>query len=141
MASMTRAEARKQKIRDEETLIASMKGMPVDSKTKGEFRKTSMWKEFRNRLKKERKVDAITGRKLTKTWNLHHMRFDPRKYTDLEEEYFMCLNNQMHDLLHVCVSETIKDPAFMERLNRVVKEHIKLNGGKDVRQWTKDLRK
>ena len=134
---MTRAESREAKRRSEESLIASMKGNRVTGKVKEEFRRTSVWKEFRSRLRKERKVDAITGRKLTKTWNLHHMRFDSRLYTELDEEWFMCLNNQMHEVLHICISETIKNPRFMKTLSDMVQKHISINEGKDVREWNK----
>lgn len=132
---MTRQEQRQEKLRKEQEFIDSIKGTHIDSKVKDLFRRTTIWKDFRNRLKKERKVDQLTGRKLTKTWNCHHQRFDSRLYTDLDEQYFSCLNNQMHDLLHICVSETIKNPDFMKNLNDLVEYHIKLNNGKDVKDF------
>ena len=138
---MTRAEAREKKNIEESMIVASMKGKPITSKEKNLFRTTSFWRNFRRSLKEKRKIDFLTGRKLTKTWNLHHMRFDPRLYTDLDEEYFMCLNNQMHELLHICISETMKNPHFLDKLREVVEYHIKLNKNKDVREWGKETRK
>ena len=132
---MTRKEQKEEKLKRELEFINSIKGQYIDGKTKNEYRKTSIWKDFRKSLKDKRKVDAITGRKLTKTWNNHHVRFDSRLYTDLDEEYFMCLNNQMHDLVHICVSETIKNPKFLDKLKEVVEWHIKVNNGKDVRDF------
>ena len=135
---MTRAEQKKEKLKKEQEFIKSCKGKYLNQQEKSKFRETTFWKEFRKGLKEKRKVDAITGRKLTKTWNCHHERFDSRLYTDLNDDYFLCLNNQMHDLLHVCVSETIKNPQFMKRLSEVVYYHIRLNNNKDVRDFRKE---
>ncbi len=132
---MTRKEIHERKLQREQELISSLKGKKITGKEKDLFRTTSVWKEFRNRLKAERKVDALTGRKLTKTWRCHHERFDSRLYLDLDERYFLCLNNQMHDVVHICVSETIKDPEFMNRLSEIVQFHIKINEGKDIKDF------
>ena len=132
---MTRKEIHERKLQREQELISSLKGKKITGKEKDLFRTTSVWKEFRNRLKAERKVDVLTGRKLTKTWNCHHERFDPALYLDLDERYFLCLNNQMHDVVHICVSETIKDPEFMNRLSEIVQFHIKINEGKDIKDF------
>ena len=59
----------------------------------------------------------------------------------MNDDYFLCLNNQMHDLLHVCVSETIKNPQFMKRLSEIVDYHIRLNDNKDVRDFRKEYEK
>lgn len=132
---MTRKEIHEEKLRKEQELISSLKGNIITGKLKELFRRTSVWNNFRKGLKDKRKVDFLTGRKLTKTWNCHHMRFDSRLYTDLDEEYFRCYNNQMHDLVHTCVSETIKNPDFMKKLTDEVNLHIKINEGKDVKDF------
>ena len=132
---MTRAEMKEEKERKEREFVSSIKGKKIDGKTKGEFRRTSFWKDFRKKLRKERKFDELTGRKLTKTWNCHHVRFEPGLYSDLDERYFMCLNNQQHDLVHTVVSETIKDPGYLDRLNAIVRWHLKVNDGKDVKDF------
>lgn len=138
---MTREEQKKEKLKKEKQFIESVKGKALNQQEKSKFRETTVWKDFRKELKEKRKVDAITGRKLTKTWNCHHERFDSRLYTDLNDNYFLCLNNQMHDLLHVCVSETIKNPQFMKRLSEIVDYHIRLNNNKDVRDFRKEYEK
>ena len=132
---MTRKEIHEEKLRKEQELISSLKGQVITGKLKELFRRTSVWNDFRKGLKNKRKVDFLTGRKLTKTWNCHHMRFDSRLYTDLDEEYFRCYNNQMHDLVHTCVFETIKNPDFMKKLTDEVNLHIKINEGKDVKDF------
>lgn len=138
---MTRKELQLEKAKKEKAFLESIKNKYLNQQEKTKFRETSVWKEFRKNLKEKRKVDAITGRKLTKTWNCHHERFDATLYTDLDENYFLCLNNQMHDLLHICVSETIKNPDFMKKLTQIVNYHIKLNNGKDVKDFRKEYEK
>lgn len=135
---MTREEKRYIKECKEKQFIESIKGQKIDGKTKAEFRKTNIWKNFRKRLFEERKVDALTGRKLNKTANCHHERFDPTLYSDLDENYFLMLNTQMHDWLHIAISETIKNPKFMDIAKELVEKHIQLNDGKDVKDFLKD---
>lgn len=137
---MTRKEQREEKLRKEKAFIDSIRGIYIDGIIKDLFRRTVFWNDFRKKLKAERKVDYLTGRKLTKTWNCHHMRFDPRLYTDLDEKYFRTYNNQMHDLVHICISETIKNPDFMKKLTEEVNLHIELNDGKDVRDYAKEAK-
>ena len=132
---MTRQQQKEEKLRKEKEFIDSIKGKHIDGKIKELFRRTLYWNGFRKDLNEKRKVDALTGRKLTKTWNCHHMRFNSKFYTDLDEEYFLCLNNQMHDFLHIAVSETIKNPKFLDKLKELVELHIKINNGKDVRDF------
>lgn len=132
---MTRKEQREEKLRKEKEFIDSIKGIFIDGKIKDLFRRTTVWNSFRKGLKEERKTDFLTGRKLTKTWNCHHMRFDSRLYTDLDKKFFRCYNNQIHELVHTCISETIKNPEFMKKLTDEVNLHIEINGGKDVRDF------
>ena len=137
---MTRKEQKELKLKKEREFIDSIRGKCIDGKTKNEYRTTLEWKNFRKKLKEERKVDALTGRKLTKTWNCHHMRFRPELYTDLNEQFFKCLNNQMHEWLHIAISETIKDPTFMDRAKELVLIHVEINNGKDVRDFSPSRR-
>lgn len=135
---MTKEERKYLKDLEEKRFVESIKGQKIDGKTKGKFRLTKIWKEFRKRLFEERKVDALTGRKLNKTANCHHERFDPTLYTDLNEDYFLMLNTQMHDWLHIAISETIKNPKFMDIAKEFVEMHIQLNDGKDVKDFLKN---
>lgn len=135
---MTRAEQKKLKEQKEKEFIESIKGKKIDGKTKGQFRLTTIWKKFRKYMSGKYKTDYLTHRKLKKGSPLHHMRFDPAIYTELDEKYFLLLSNSSHDLIHQCVSETIKDPNFMERLTYIVNKHIELNNGKDIKDFLKD---
>lgn len=134
---MTRAEQKELKLKKEQDFIKSIKGKAISGKFKDLFRATTVWKSFRKSMKDKYKVDFLTKRKLTKTWNLHHRNFRPTEYTNLKEESFRCLNNQQHDVLHVVISETIKDPDYLNRLCKEALDTIKFNEGKDVRDWIK----
>lgn len=135
---MTRAEQKKLKEKKENDFIESIKGKKIDGKIKEKYRLTSIWKTFRKFMSSKYKIDFLTHRKLQKKFNLHHVRFSPELYTDLDEKYFRCYNPNTHDILHWLVSETIKDPTFMKRITEEVEFHIKVNDGKDVKDFLKD---
>ena len=135
---MTRQERNYLKECKEKQFIESIKGQKIDGKVKAEFRKTEIWKNFRKYMYSKYKTDYLTHRKLKKGSPLHHMRFSPEQYTDLDEKFFLLISNASHDLIHQCVSETIKDPSFMERLTYIVNKHIEINNGKDIKDFLKD---
>lgn len=66
------------------------------------FRRTKQWLDFRKKMyDKYEGKDAITGEKLRKGWNLHHMDLNKDNYTDLSnEDNFLPLNKGTHDKLH-----------------------------------------
>jgi hypothetical protein len=73
----------------------------MNTKEKAKFRKTKEWKEFREYMKaKYNSKDPITGDKLRKNWNLHHMDLNSDNYTILDENNFLPLNKGTHELLH-----------------------------------------
>lgn len=70
-------------------------------KDKTKFRASKKWKEFRDRKRKEQKVDPITGAKLTRMANLHHLDLNKEHYEDLSDEsHFVFLNQAMHKVVH-----------------------------------------
>lgn len=70
-------------------------------KEKRKFRSGKKWKEFRDRIKEERKVCEITGAKLTKMWQLHHCDLHEENYEDLRnEDNFCALSWNMHKVVH-----------------------------------------
>ena len=79
-----------------------IEGQKYTQKNKTKFRATSRWKNFRASMyKKSGGLDEITGKPLRKGhWNLHHMDLNSSNYEVLEEDRFMCLNNQTHDFIH-----------------------------------------
>lgn len=97
-----------------------------ESKEKAKFRQTSIWKKFRQLLRKKRKVDFITGKPLYKGFQLHHLDMHLENYKDLNEDNYLTLNKSSHELLHFLFRysdwrEILKRIAFalerMEQLN------------------------
>lgn len=73
----------------------------MNSKDKAKFRTTAKWKEFREYMKSlYDNKDAITGERLRKGWQLHHLDLDSTHYTDLNPDMFIPLNAGTHELLH-----------------------------------------
>lgn len=102
----------------------------MNSKEKSKFRNTKSWKVFRQRLKQERKIDAITLKPLSKLYNLHHLieTSDEEVYTDLSDETkFACLNPQTHNTIEFLYSHAVKDKEFMSRVNNMIEEMLKLS--------------
>lgn len=124
---MTKEERKKEKRKKELEFVKSLFGKRLTSVLKNKFRSTYIWKDFRNEIKKKRKVDALTGRKLTKTWNLHHIRTDSKLYTDLDEKFYLAMNSQQHTVWHVIYEETRKNPQYIRILEESIMEALKLN--------------
>ena len=73
----------------------------MTAKERNSFRKTKLWQAFRKQIAKlYDNRDAITGDRLRKGWNLHHMDLDKQNYDKLIPEHFIPLNKGTHDLLH-----------------------------------------
>lgn len=124
---------KEEKLKKEQEFIKSIKGQQIDGKIKAKFRLTSVWKTFRKFMQDKYKVDFLTHRKLKRGWQLHHMNFLPTAYTDLNEECFICLNPQQHDVIHTIYSEYVKDTSYLDRLIDLIKKHYELNDGKDIK--------
>lgn len=85
------------------------------------FRYTETWKNFRKRLIVKQKVDPITGSKLGKLANCHHMDLDDEHYTDVSDEsHFVMLNKLSHDVVHFFFLKS--DPkAWRKRIKGLIK--------------------
>ncbi len=70
------------------------------SKEKAKFRATSVWKKFRELLKKERKVDFITKKTLRKGFQVHHCDLNENHYKDLNPLNFVTVNKNSHKIIH-----------------------------------------
>lgn len=69
---------------------------------KTKFRSSSKWIKFRRHMKaKQNDICFVTGTRLTRTANLHHICTDPEKYEDLtDEENFVFLSLTSHRTIH-----------------------------------------
>lgn len=75
--------------------------MTSSQKMKTTFRSSAKWKKFRSWIKKERRVDAVTGKPLLKGFNVHHCDLNEQHYTDISNpDNFECLNRTSHKVIH-----------------------------------------
>lgn len=73
----------------------------MNSNQKNSFRRTKRWADFRRHIRELfGDKDAITGEKLRKGWQLHHMDLDADNYSNLDPDRFIPLNPGTHDLIH-----------------------------------------
>ena len=133
---MTRQEQHLEKLKKEQKFINSIKEQKIDGKTKGKFRLTDTWKNFRKLFDKQ--VDPITLKKLPKRYNLHHLVLDPAKYTELDESKFRPHSNGIHDLIHTLYGYYRKDKRILDRIKEELDIMVELNDGKDVKDFLKD---
>lgn len=97
-------------------------------KSKRKFRQSKEWKSFRQVMKKKcGGMDAITGHKLRKGYQVHHRNLDETKYAELEEDNFICCNNLTHKVLHWLYTYYKKDPAIIDRLKNEMEKTVAIN--------------
>ena len=94
--------------------------MTEQEKEKKRFRQRKEWREFRETQRKKRKIDPITGKKLVKSFELHHLDLNPEHYTDLSEENFIPLNKQTHKFIHWLYTYFLVDEGVIDRLREVL---------------------
>lgn len=99
---------------------------------KKKVRSSKEWKAFRKMIILEQKVDPITGSKLTKMANCHHLDMNAENYQNLIRDNFIALNPKSHDLIHFLFN--IKDKNgnrdydnALKRLKEVLDKMNKLN--------------
>lgn len=107
-----------------------MKRREMDNK-KEKFRKSKEWKEFRAKMViKANHRDFITGKKLVKGFNVHHMRTNltEETYCDIShEDEFIPLNSQCHKLLHYLFTYYQKDKSILDRLKEILDKMLELS--------------
>lgn len=70
------------------------------AKKKNAVRQSQAWKDLRETIKKQQKVDALTGSRLTKDYNCHHMDMNPDNYDNMDPSHFVGLNKLSHTVVH-----------------------------------------
>lgn len=92
------------------------------SRSKSKFRSTSTWKNFRQLLRKERRVDEITLQPLRAGFQVHHMILhgrgsDEESYQDLsDKKNFRCYQAMTHRVIHWLFNFYKKDPTILDRI-------------------------
>lgn len=100
--------------------------MTQGSKHKRDFRKSGRWIKFRKLLKNERKVDPITGSRLTKQCQCHHCCMKDDQYENLIPEWFEMLNPMSHKLIHFLFATRDWRSALKE-VERILEKMESLN--------------
>ena len=100
---------------------------------KTKFRRSAKWKALREKVKKVQKTDPITGKPLSKTFNLHHLDVDPEHYENIDnEENFIGLNSTSHSVVHYCWGDAGKRKNWRPMvlaLIKILKLMDKINKG------------
>lgn len=92
-----------------------------NQKAKNKFRSSKKWKDFRDKKRKEQKLDPVTGAKLTRMANLHHLDLDEAKYEDLSnEDNFIFLNQATHKVVHYFFLKS-KPTEWRKRIEEITK--------------------
>lgn len=93
--------------------------MKNNQKDKQKFRASKKWKDFRDKKRKEQKIDPVTGAKLTRMANLHHCNLDESQYEDISnEDNFVFLNQATHKVVHFFFLKS-KPTEWRKRIERI----------------------
>ena len=91
--------------------------MNDNQKSKRKFRQSKRWKSFKQDMRNRcGKMDAITQKKLYRTWQLHHRNLDEKQYENLKEDWFLPCNNLTHKVIHWLWTYYQKDEQIIDRL-------------------------
>ena len=95
---------------------------------KAKFRQSKEWKEFRKIIfDKQDGKDIITGKKLYRGYNVHHLDMSAENYDKLIEENFIAVNKQTHEALHFLFRYYQKDTTVLDRLKTVLEKMNEVN--------------
>ena len=102
---------------------------------KEKFRKSQEWKDFRSHMAiLFNHRDYITGRRLVKGYNVHHLKTDQEveNYCDISnEDNFIPLNSYCHKLLHYLFGYYKKDKTVINRLQEILDKMCLLSEEKE----------
>lgn len=101
-----------------------------NEKAKKKIRQTSKWKKFRSDIIKKRKYDELTGKRLIKGCQLHHLCMDVDSYDDTDESRYVILNRNSHKMVHFMFDYYSKDPEVLDRLKDILDRMVELNSKK-----------
>ena len=92
-----------------------------NQKSKKKFRDSKCWKDFRRQMYEQSGREcAVTGNRLTKLWQLHHMCMDEEQYENLKPENFVCLSWNMHKVVHALFVKS-KPKEWRKRVLNIIK--------------------
>ena len=95
---------------------------------KAKFRASKEWREFRKRIfDKQEGKDVITGKKLYKCFNCHHLDMSADNYDKLIEENFIAVNKATHEALHFLFRYYKNDKDILNRIKQFLEKMTELN--------------
>lgn len=101
--------------------------MSENEKKKKSFRNSKAWLSFRHEMIVRDKIDYITGRKLLKGCQVHHLNLDPEQYKDLNQDNFITLNKNTHSFIHWLFDYYKKDKGILKRIELILEKMYNLN--------------
>jgi hypothetical protein len=90
------------------------------NKEKTNFRAKTAWKKFSKSLKTQQKTDPLTGSKLTKFAQVHHL--DPYNYEDLSPQKYVALNPMSHNVIEFIFKARGGWRRALEEINKICQE-------------------
>lgn len=88
---------------------------------KSKVRQTKEWRQLRIDIEDAYDgLDPITGKKLLKGFNVHHLDMRTEHYDDLNIEKFRPLNKSTHDAIHWLYRYYEKDPTILDRIREML---------------------
>lgn len=108
--------------------------MTIQQKNKRKFRQSTKWKKFRNYLiTRQKGIDIITGKKLCKGADCHHLDLNENNYSDLSNvDHFVMLNKQTHKYIHWLYNYYKKDPEIFKRLEQLLNKMKEINNEENL---------
>lgn len=98
----------------------AVRKIPSTQQKKRGFRDTKRWKDFREHMKEiQGGICQVTGAKLTRLWQLHHMDLDEDNYQNLIEDNFVCLSWNMHKVVHALFVKS-KPKEWRKRILKLI---------------------
>lgn len=94
--------------------------IPSTQQKKRRFRDSKRWKDFREHMKEiQGGLCQVTGAKLTRLWQLHHLDLDEENYQNLIEDNFVCLSWNMHKVVHALFVKS-KPKEWRKRILKLI---------------------
>ena len=102
---------------------------------KRKIRASAEWADLRNLIRDEQKIDPISMRPLTRSFNLHHLSQDERYYDDLSRERFVGLNDYSHRCVHYLYDIVVREDDYnvLERLRLIIQQMIDITESDKLR--------
>ena len=95
---------------------------------KAKFRASKEWRQFRKRIfDKQNGKDIITGKKLYKGFNCHHLDMSADNYDKLIKENFIAVNKNTHETLHFLFRYYKNDKDILNRIKQFLEKMTELN--------------